>query len=175
MQPTGRLHLGNYLGALKNWVTLQNSISNEGTERNKCLFMIADLHALTIPFRSQIDIGHPADSSTINVRENTIKTAALYIAAGIDPRISPIYKQSDVSAHSELTFLLSCVCPLSWINTMIQFKQKKKEVHSTSLGLYSYPVLMAADILLYKYIYIYIYYVDLKWYPWEKTKGSISN
>jgi len=131
VQPTGNLHLGNYLGAIRNWVAMQ--------QEYECLFMLADLHAITVP-------QEPSALRT-NVRE----TAAAYIACGIDPEKSAIFHQSAVSAHAELTWILSCHTPLGWLNRMTQFKEKAgKHREEAMLGLYSYPVLMAADILVYK-------------------------
>ncbi len=131
VQPTGNLHLGNYLGAIRNWVNLQSQYD--------CLFMLADLHAITVP--------QDADALRDHVRE----TAAAYIACGIDPKTAAIFPQSAVSAHSELAWILSCHTPLGWLNRMTQFKEKAgKQRDNAVLGLYSYPVLMAADILVYK-------------------------
>ena len=131
VQPTGNLHLGNYLGAIRNWVKLQDS--------HECLFMLADLHAITVP-------QEPA-----KLRAHVRETAAAYIACGIDPKKSAIFPQSSVSAHSELAWMLSCHTPLGWLNRMTQFKEKAgKQRDNAVLGLYSYPVLMAADILVYK-------------------------
>jgi tryptophanyl-tRNA synthetase len=131
VQPTGNLHLGNYLGAIKNWVTMQ--------KQHKCLFCIVDLHAITVPQDPE------------HLRKSTIQTAATYIACGIDPINSAIFNQSSVSEHSELAWLLSTITPLGWLNRMTQFKDKAgKNKDQSCLGLYSYPVLMAADILIYK-------------------------
>ena len=131
VQPTGNLHLGNYLGAIRNWVSLQNS--------HECLFMLADLHAITLP--------QEPDKLRAAVRE----VAAAYIACGIDPKKSAIFPQSMISGHSELAWVLGCHTPLGWLNRMTQFKDKAgKDKEKAPLGLYSYPVLMAADILLYK-------------------------
>ena len=184
VQPTGNLHLGNYLGAIRNWVALQDS--------HECLFMLADLHAITVP--------QDPDKLRASVRE----TAAAYIACGVNPDKSAIFHQSAVSAHAELGWILSCHTPLGWLNRMTQFKEKrvsfkfKKGINdeksaelieairkvvifddqkakvkfhddisdelqkefldsvekvltpASNLGLYSYPVLMAADILVYK-------------------------
>ena len=131
VQPTGNLHLGNYLGAIKNWVELQNN--------NKCIFCIVDLHAFTVP------------RNCINIKNNILEVAAAYIAAGIDPKRNIIFVQSHVSYHSELSWILSCFTPIGWLNRMTQFKDKAgKNKEKAPLGLYSYPVLMAADILLYK-------------------------
>ena len=131
VQPTGNLHLGNYLGAIKNWVELQNN--------NKCIFCIVDLHAFTVP------------RNCVNIKNNILEVAAAYIAAGIDPKQNIIFVQSHVSYHSELSWILSCFTPIGWLNRMTQFKDKAgKNKEKAPLGLYSYPVLMAADILLYK-------------------------
>ena len=131
VQPTGNLHLGNYLGAIKNWVELQNN--------NKCIFCIVDLHAFTVP------------RNCISIKNNILEVAAAYIAAGIDPKRNIIFVQSHVSYHSELSWILSCFTPIGWLNRMTQFKDKAgKNKEKAPLGLYSYPVLMAADILLYK-------------------------
>lgn len=131
VQPTGHLHLGNYLGAIKNWVAMQ--------DQHDCLFCIVDLHAVTTP----------QDPQTL--RDATRKTAAAYIACGIDPAKSSIFHQSAIPGHSELAWILSCHTPLGWLNRMTQFKEKAgKNKDNAVLGLYSYPILMAADILLYK-------------------------
>ena len=131
VQPTGNLHLGNYLGAIKNWVKMQNE--------HKCLFCIVDLHAITVP------------QDPLELLNNTRNTAAAYIACGIDPKTSVIFHQSSVPEHSELAWLLSTMTPLGWLNRMTQFKEKAgKRKDQSCLALYSYPVLMAADILLYK-------------------------
>lgn len=130
VQPTGNLHLGNYLGAIRNWVGLQDS--------HECLFMLADLHAITVP-------QNPSD-----LQRHTRETAAAYIACGIDPEKSIIFPQSAVSMHAELAWILNCHTPLGWLNRMTQFKEKTGEnKESAALGLYAYPVLMAADILVY--------------------------
>jgi tryptophanyl-tRNA synthetase len=131
IQPTGNLHLGNYLGAIRNWVVLQHEY--------ECIFCIVDLHALTQP-------QDPAE-----LRASTREVTAAYIAAGIDPERCTIFNQSMVSAHAELAWLLGCLTPLGWLNRMTQFKEKAgKNREMAGLGLYAYPVLMAADILLYK-------------------------
>jgi tryptophanyl-tRNA synthetase len=131
VQPTGNLHLGNYLGAIRNWVALQKEFD--------CIFCIVDLHALTLP----------QDPHTL--RAATREVAAAYIAAGIDPEGCIIFNQSMVSAHAELAWLLACLTPLGWLNRMTQFKEKAgRERETAGLGLYAYPVLMAADILVYK-------------------------
>lgn len=131
MQPTRQLHLGNYLGALRNWVALQADY--------ECIFCVVDLHALTLP--------QEPDTLRQNIREVT----AAYIAAGVDPERVTIFNQSAVAAHSELAWIFSCHTPLGWLNRMTQFKEKAgKNRENAVLGLYSYPVLMAADILLYR-------------------------
>ncbi|MDX2073198.1 MAG: tryptophan--tRNA ligase [Alphaproteobacteria bacterium] len=131
VQPTGNLHLGNYLGAIRNWVGLQNQY--------ECYFMLADLHAITLP-------QEPAA-----LRKAVRETAAAYIACGIDAEKCAIFPQSAVSGHAELNWILSCETPLGWLNRMTQFKEKAgKDKEKAVLGLYGYPVLMAADILLYK-------------------------
>ncbi|HZT87062.1 MAG TPA: tryptophan--tRNA ligase [Stellaceae bacterium] len=131
VQPTGNLHLGNYLGAIRNWVTLQRDY--------ECIFCIVDLHALTLP------------QDPDELRASTREVTAAYIAAGIDPQHCIIFNQSMVSAHAELAWLLACLTPLGWLNRMTQFKEKAgKQRDMAGLGLYAYPVLMAADILAYK-------------------------
>jgi len=131
VQPTGNLHLGNYLGAIRNWVGLQRSYD--------CIFCIVDLHALTLP------------QDPAQLRAQTREVTAAYIAAGIDPDRCIIFNQSMVAGHAELGWLLSCLTPLGWLNRMTQFKEKAgKQREEAGLGLYAYPVLMAADILLYK-------------------------
>jgi tryptophanyl-tRNA synthetase len=131
IQPTGNLHLGNYLGAIRNWVALQHDY--------ECIFCIVDLHALTLP------------QDPDELRQATREVTAAYIAAGIDPERCIIFNQSTVSAHAELAWLLGCLTPLGWLNRMTQFKEKAgKQRDNAGLGLYAYPVLMAADILLYK-------------------------
>ena len=131
MQPTRQLHLGNYLGALRNWVALQNEY--------ECIFCVVDLHALTLAQEPEV------------LRNNIREVAAAYIAAGIDPDKNILFNQSFVAGHSELSWMLSCHTPLGWLNRMTQFKEKAgKQRDMANLGLYAYPVLMAADILLYK-------------------------
>src|SRR5215469_13825317 len=131
VQPTGNLHLGNYLGAIRNWVLLQNDFD--------CIFCIVDLHALT------------QEQDPLQLRAQTREVTAAYIAAGIDPERCIIFNQSTVAAHAELGWLLGCLTPLGWLNRMTQFKEKAgKQRDNAGLGLYAYPVLMAADILLYK-------------------------
>ncbi len=131
VQPTGNLHLGNYLGAIRNWVALQQEYD--------CIFCIVDLHALTLP------------QDPHQLRVQTREVTAAYIAAGIDPERCIIFNQSTVPAHAELAWLLGTLTPLGWLNRMTQFKEKAgKHREEAGLGLYGYPVLMAADILLYK-------------------------
>ncbi|MDA9108075.1 tryptophan--tRNA ligase [Candidatus Pelagibacter sp.] len=132
VQPTGNLHLGNYLGAIKNFVELQNEKGNE------CIFCVVDLHAITVK------------QDPKELKKNIRETVATFIACGIDPVQSIIFNQSMVSAHSEAAWILSCVSRMGWLNRMTQFKEKAgKDKEKASIGLYSYPVLMAADILLY--------------------------
>ena len=132
VQPTGNLHLGNYLGAIKNFVELQNE------KENQCIFCVVDLHAITVK------------QDPKELKKNIRETAATFIACGIDPAKSIIFNQSMVSAHSEAAWILSCVSRIGWLNRMTQFKEKAgKDKEKASIGLYSYPVLMAADILLY--------------------------
>ena len=127
IRPTGQLHLGNYLGAIRNWIPLQ--------EHHDCLFFIADLHALTT---------HHGES----LYHTSLDTAAIYLACGINP--GTIFIQSHIPEHSELSWILSCHTPLGWLNRMTQFKEKSAKNQDTSmLGLLAYPVLMAADVLLY--------------------------
>jgi len=132
VQPTGNLHLGNYLGAIKNFVDLNNDNQNE------CVFCVVDLHAITVK------------QDPKELRNNIRETVATFIASGIDPSKSIIFNQSKVTAHSEAAWILSCVARMGWLNRMTQFKEKAgKDKEKASVGLYSYPVLMAADILLY--------------------------
>ena len=132
VQPTGNLHLGNYLGAIKNFVDLNND------DQNKCIFCVVDLHAITIK--------QGKDELKNNIRE----TAATFIASGIDPSKSIIFNQSKVHAHAEGSWILSCMAPMGWLNRMTQFKEKAgKDKEKASVGLYIYPILMASDILLY--------------------------
>jgi tryptophanyl-tRNA synthetase len=130
IQPTGNLHLGNYLGALKRFVQLQHEAD--------CYFCVVDLHALTVP-------KDPAE-----LREKTMEVATLYLAAGLDPDKMTMFIQSHVRAHPEASWLLECVARVGELDRMIQFKEKSKGSDSVSVGLYTYPVLMAADILLYQ-------------------------
>jgi tryptophanyl-tRNA synthetase len=134
MQPTNTLHLGNYLGALKNWVRLQ--------EEMPCLFCVVDMHAIT----QDAGYGKPSE-----LAQATREVTAAYIAAGVDPRRTPIFNQGQVPEHGELAWILNCVARLGWLDRMTQFKEKSgKHKERASVGLYTYPVLMAADILVYK-------------------------
>jgi tryptophanyl-tRNA synthetase len=131
VQPTGNLHLGNYLGAIKNFVKLQKDY--------ECYFMLADLHSITV-FQDPKQL-----------RENIIETAAVFLACGLDPKKNVIFCQSSVAGHSELAWIFNCVARIGWLNRMTQFKEKAgSNKEKASVGLYSYPTLMAADILLYK-------------------------
>ncbi len=130
MQPSGNLHIGNYLGALKNWVKVQ--------EDYECIFCIVDLHAITV-------YQDPAE-----LRTKIEEIAALYLAAGIDPARSSIMVQSAVPAHAELAWMLTCTTPVGWLERMTQYKAKAAKQESVGDGLLQYPVLMAADILLYQ-------------------------
>ncbi len=131
IQPTHKMHLGNYLGAVRNWVGLQDSFET--------LYCVVDLHALTLPQEPE------------ELRAQTRELAAVLLAAGIDPSRSIVFAQSQVPAHSELAWLFSCITPLGWLNRMTQFKDKAgKHRDKAGLGLYAYPVLMAADILIYR-------------------------
>ncbi|MGB3297182.1 MAG: tryptophan--tRNA ligase [Phormidesmis sp.] len=131
IQTTGNMHLGNYLGAIRNWVELQAD--------HDCFLFMADLHAITVP----------QDPKTL--AENTLKIAATYIACGIDPEQSTIFVQSQLPEHSELAWIFNCITPIGWLERMIQFKEKAiKQGENVSVGLMDYPVLQAADILLYE-------------------------
>ena len=131
IQTTGSLHLGNYLGAIRNWVDMQAD--------HECFLFMADLHAITVPHDPAV------------LAETTLKVAATYIACGINPAESTIFVQSQLPEHSELAWLFNCVTPLGWLERMIQFKEKAlKQGENVSIGLMDYPVLQAADILLYE-------------------------
>jgi tryptophanyl-tRNA synthetase len=131
VQPTGSLHLGNYLGALKNFVDLQKN--------NECIYCVVDLHAITV-FQDPKEL-----------RDNILETTAAFLASGLDYKKSIIFNQSSVSGHAELAWILNCVARIGWLNRMTQFKDKAgKDREKASVGLYIYPNLMAADILLYK-------------------------
>ena len=132
VQPTGNLHLGNYIGAIKNFVNLQNDQDNE------CIYCVVDLHAITSRQDPKI------------LKDNIRETTAVFLASGLDPKKSIIFNQSSVPAHSEGSWILGCVARMGWLNRMTQFKEKAgKDKEKASIGLYIYPVLMAADILLY--------------------------
>ena len=132
VQPTGNLHLGNYLGAIKNFVELNNDAENH------CIFCVVDLHAITVK------------QDPKELKNNIRETVATFLASGIDPKKSIIFNQSGVPAHSEGAWILSCIARMGWLNRMTQFKEKAgKDKEKASIGLYSYPILMAADILLY--------------------------
>jgi tryptophanyl-tRNA synthetase len=131
MQPTGSLHLGNYLGAMINWIKMQ--------ETHECIYCVVDLHAITV-------WQNPAE-----LRNSIRQVTATYIAAGLDPEKSVLFNQSQVSAHAELAWIFNCVARLGWLNRMTQFKEKAgKDKEQASVGLYAYPNLMAADILAYR-------------------------
>ena len=131
IQPTGNLHLGNYLGAIKNFVSMQNSY--------ECFYMLADLHAITVRVE-------PKD-----LKENILSTAAAFLASGLDEKKNIIFSQSSVRAHSELSWILNCTARVGWLNRMTQFKEKAgSNKEKASVGLYTYPILMAADILVYQ-------------------------
>ena len=132
VQPTGNLHLGNYIGAIKNFVSLQND------PNNFCIYCVVDLHAITIKQNPE------------ELKKNIRETTAAFIASGLDYKKSIIFNQSSVAAHSEGSWILSCVARMGWLNRMTQFKEKAgKDKEKASVGLYIYPILMAADILLY--------------------------
>lgn len=129
-QPTGNLHLGNYLGALKNWVNLQNEYES--------FFCIVNLHAITLPQNPEI------------LKQKTLDLARIYLASGVDPQVSTVFIQSDVSEHAELAWILSCISRMGELERMTQFKDKGKgNAERAGVGLFTYPVLMASDILLY--------------------------
>ncbi|MCC7206526.1 MAG: tryptophan--tRNA ligase, partial [Anaerolineae bacterium] len=132
IQPSGNLHIGNYLGALKQWVQLQTEY--------ECFYCVVDLHAITV------------QQDPAQLREATLRNAAIYLAAGIDQKYSTVFVQSHVSAHADLAWILGCFTPMGWLNRMTQFKDKaaKQQAESVSAGLFTYPTLMAADILLYQ-------------------------
>lgn len=129
VQPTGNIHLGNYLGALKQFVELQ--------EEHECIYCIVDLHAITMPQDPKV------------LREHILDVAALYLAVGVDPEKSIVFVQSDVPGHAELSWILTCNSYTGELSRMTQFKDKSKEKESAPTGLFTYPILMAADILLY--------------------------
>lgn len=139
IQPTGNLHLGNYLGAIRNWVAMQDALE----AGDQCYFFLADLHAITV---------HNAPATLHN---NTREMAAALIASGVDPERSVLFNQAQVPAHAELAWLLFCTARIGWLNRMTQFKDKAgKNREGMSVGLYAYPVLQAADVLLYNATHI---------------------
>jgi tryptophanyl-tRNA synthetase len=130
-QPTGNLHIGNYLGALKNWVALQNEFES--------FFCIVNLHAITLPQNPQV------------LKQKTLDLARIYLASGVDPQVSTVFVQSDVSEHAELAWILNCIARMGELERMTQFKDKSKgKTERVGAGLFTYPVLMASDILLYQ-------------------------
>src|ERR1043166_5299797 len=130
-QPTGNIHLGNYLGALRNWVALQRDYES--------FFCIVNLHGITLPQDPKV------------LAAKTRELARIYLAVGIDPNVSTVFVQSDVPAHAEMTWLLNCLARMSELERMTQFKDKaRKQEENVGVGIFDYPVLMAADILLYK-------------------------
>ncbi len=135
IQPTGNIHIGNYLGAIKHWVASQADLDN--------IFCIVDLHAITVPQDPEM------------LKAKTRELAGLLLAAGIDPEMSVLFVQSHISAHSELAWILNCFTPMGWMQRMTQFKEKSgKQKEQVSVGLFDYPALMAADILLYHTDYV---------------------
>ncbi len=131
IQPTGDIHIGNYLGAIKQWISLQ--------EKNECIFFIADLHSLTVPYEPK------------KLQNSIIEKVISYIAAGLDPEKSIIFIQSQIKEHTELCWLLNTICSIGDLERMTQYKEKSKKFkNNINAGLLDYPVLMAADILLYK-------------------------
>jgi tryptophanyl-tRNA synthetase len=135
IQPTGNLHLGNYLGAIRNWVRMQDEVARDGGD---CFFFLADLHAITV-------YNDPRE-----LAKNVRSMAAALIAAGVDPEKSTLFNQAAVSAHAELAWILNCTARIGWLNRMTQFKEKSgKNREGASIGLFAYPVLQAADVLIY--------------------------
>lgn len=131
IQPTGEIHIGNYLGAISQWLPLQ--------EKNECIFCIADLHAITVPYQPK------------SLQDSILEKAIVYLASGVNPEKSTIFVQSQIKEHTELTWLLNSVTPIGDLNRMTQFKEKSKKFkQNLNAGLLNYPILMAADILLYK-------------------------
>ncbi len=131
IQPTGNIHIGNYLGAIRHWVASQPEFDN--------IFCIVDLHAITVP------------QDPLVLKAKTREVAGLLLAAGIDPKLSAVFIQSHIAAHAELAWILNCFIPMGWMHRMTQFKEKsEKQKENVSTGLFAYPALMAADILLYQ-------------------------
>jgi len=142
MRPTGKLHLGNYMGALKNWVELQNTTEANGAPKYKCYFFIADYHALTTDY---------ADTSEL--KQNVREVALDFLAAGLDPKRCTIFVQSKVPAHAELALLLGMITPLSWLERVPSYKDQQEQLKEKDLGTFGflgYPLLMSADILVYQ-------------------------
>jgi len=148
IQPTGNLHLGNYLGAIRNWVRMQDEMGEhnraqaaegDSAQKSECLFFLADLHAISMPHDPE------------ELRQSTLEMAAALVACGIDPSKSVLFNQAQVPAHAELQWLLSGTARMGWLNRMTQFKDKAgKNREGSSIALYTYPVLQAADVLLYQ-------------------------
>lgn len=131
IQPSGIMHLGNYLGAIRNWIPLQ--------KQHECLFFLADLHTITVP------------QDPKQLKKNIINTAATYLGCGLDPNDAILFSQSSISEHAELGWILSCMTSMGWLERMTQFKDKAGDDKArASLGLFSYPVLQSADVLIYK-------------------------
>ncbi len=130
IQSSGNLHIGNYLGSIKNWLKMQDTYG--------CFFFLADLHSITV------------DQDPISLKNNIINSAAIYLASGLDPNKSTLFLQSSVKEHTELAWILNCITPIGWLKRMTQFKDKAGgNQDNANTGLFTYPVLMAADILLY--------------------------
>lgn len=142
IQPSGVIHIGNYLGAIKQWVelSLQERLTTDKQNQYECIFSIVDLHAITVP------------QDPNELKKNIYNLLALYLACGINPKRSPIFVQSQISAHAELTWILNTISYMGELSRMTQFKDKSAKINTdkSSVGLFDYPVLMAADILLYK-------------------------
>src|SRR6201997_360665 len=146
MRPTGKLHLGNYVGALKNWVRLQNETNDDGSRKYECYFFIADYHALTTDY---------ADPR--NVAQNTLEVALDWLGAGLDPEISTLFVQSHVPQHAELHLLLSMITPLGWLERVPTYKEQQENLTGKDLSTYGflgYPLLQSADILMYQPKYV---------------------
>ena len=142
MRPTGRLHLGNYMGALKNWVDLQNEVLEDGGPKYECFYFIADYHALTTDY-----------ADTAQLRENVREVALDFLAGGLDPKVSTIFLQSEIPAHFMLNSLLEMITPLSWLERVPTYKDQQeqlKEKDLATIGFLGYPVLQSADILVYQ-------------------------
>jgi tryptophanyl-tRNA synthetase len=142
MRPTGKLHLGNYMGALKNWVTLQNETNENGSAKYECFFFIADYHALTTDY-----------ADTNQLRENVREVALDFLSAGLDTKRSTIFLQSEVQAHFVLNSLLEMITPLSWLERVPTYKDQQEQLREKDLatiGFLGYPVLQSADILVYQ-------------------------